>query len=515
MTRTSRIRNVIGPRAALALAVLLGSSAACSFLVQTRSEQCEIDADCTQFNGGNAHCDLAQHVCEPGPPCDDHGGTCVCNPTTNDDLLNACTDAPCIPFAESRLTKLVNGELPPVPDASIPFTPQVFDAGTIGTSCDDLPGSKVYIVGPKSLKPFLTAIGPHLAQKNNISIVFQQTTSCDSLEAMIDQTTTLGRYGGGVSFNVDDTGGAGTPCDVLPKNGSLPLPDIGSSETFAESCFPSFTAYPKTIVELQGPVEAMSFVTAIGSDETVISREAAYFVYGFGKNSGVAPWTDPTTIFQRDPTSGTENVIAETIGVPTRLWRGQNTQSTGDETSKLQALDKKPAAANTLGEMASNEAELAPDGGLNKLAYQHTGQTCGYYPNSGTDPDAGDKDNVRDGHYAAWGPLHLAYRVDTSGTASNKDALTIINLITGVSVDPEIDLVKAAADARLIPQCAMHVQRKSGDGTDMSPFKPDVSCSCYFDKLTKGSTSCTTCSTTTDCDGVAGAPNCHFGYCEP
>ncbi len=42
---------------------------------------------------------------------------------------------------------------------------------------------------------------------------------------------------------------------------------------------------------------------------------------------------------------------------------------------------------------------------VHELAFQDVGQTCGYYPDS-TD-NAVDKQNVRDGHYSLWGPLHF------------------------------------------------------------------------------------------------------------
>lgn len=39
-----------------------------------------------------------------------------CNPLTNEQLLNACTGAQCIPFDRARLTKLLpDGRLPPLP----------------------------------------------------------------------------------------------------------------------------------------------------------------------------------------------------------------------------------------------------------------------------------------------------------------------------------------------------------------------------------------------------------------
>ena len=38
-----------------------------------------------------------------------------CAPLSNEQLLNACTGAQCIPFDRSRLTNLLDGGLPPLP----------------------------------------------------------------------------------------------------------------------------------------------------------------------------------------------------------------------------------------------------------------------------------------------------------------------------------------------------------------------------------------------------------------
>ena len=52
---------------------------------------------------------------------------------------------------------------------------------------------------------------------------------------------------------------------------------------------------------------------------------------------------------------------------------------------------------------------------LNILAYQNTGQRCGYYPDR--DANSNEKQNVRDGHYAIWGPMHFLTRIDSNGIA--------------------------------------------------------------------------------------------------
>ena len=81
---------------------------------------------------------------------------------------------------------------------------------------------------------------------------------------------------------------------------------------------------------------------------------------------------------------------------------------------------------------------------------------------------------------------------------------------------PSISRFACHAQKALVPQCAMHVARTK-DGGGLKAFKPDVSCSCYFDFLTTGQSSCKTCSASSECSGSA--PNCNVfnggGYCEP
>jgi hypothetical protein len=113
-------------RAWIGLTVSLTVAPACSLLVETRDRQCERDADCARF--GAARCDLSGHVCVPTHATGDGGcegdGACYrCAPTTNAELQNACSDATCRPFDRRRLTRLVDGGLPPLPDAATKPSP--------------------------------------------------------------------------------------------------------------------------------------------------------------------------------------------------------------------------------------------------------------------------------------------------------------------------------------------------------------------------------------------------------
>jgi hypothetical protein len=136
----------------LARAIVLGiaalSFAACSALITHDTQQCTADGDCAAFH---AVCDKANHVCVAPPSTSSSGsgsgsglggaggmstssgsgaggsggsgGSCTgdagcyaCQPKTTDEFLNACTDATCKHFDNSRCTMLSpDGGLPTLP----------------------------------------------------------------------------------------------------------------------------------------------------------------------------------------------------------------------------------------------------------------------------------------------------------------------------------------------------------------------------------------------------------------
>lgn len=126
--------------AALFVAALagLGASSGCSFVIESRDTQCESDEDCTGFDG--ATCE--EGVCVPREStsgstggstsastsassttstgtggCEGPDGCFSCEPTTQVEYLNACTDAECVPYDNAQLEGLLleDGSVPPVP----------------------------------------------------------------------------------------------------------------------------------------------------------------------------------------------------------------------------------------------------------------------------------------------------------------------------------------------------------------------------------------------------------------
>jgi hypothetical protein len=125
--------------AVVAIAMGLAAIYSCSLIVETRSQQCQADADCTNAGFANAKCDpsgvcvmatggsssSATSTSSTGssstgssssglPACADAGSD------PNLALLNGCTDSMCSPF--NNATRIMNtlwdgGALPPLDDA--------------------------------------------------------------------------------------------------------------------------------------------------------------------------------------------------------------------------------------------------------------------------------------------------------------------------------------------------------------------------------------------------------------
>jgi ABC-type phosphate transport system substrate-binding protein len=364
--------------------------------------------------------------------------------------------------------------------------------------CATLP-SPIYITGSTAVKPFLAEIAKILsAGTPPVSIAYLGQGSCTGPAAILDATPLTG------TFKYWDKVGTEQSCTV-PTTAPV-LADIGASDVFATTCRSLPGGLPSNVGDFLGPVQPMTFVVPKASREVSISAEAAYYVYGFGADSGVEPWTLETAIFQRDPNSGTQRMMATAIGVDADRWRGTPTTGSDDLKTKVSTAAD---AAHAIGILATDVAqENRPI--LNVLAYQHFDQTCGYYPDK--DITSNEKQNVRDGHYAIWGPLHLFTVLNNQGYAVKSVVGDIIGFMTGTKSPPlGLDLIALQAQRHVVPQCAMRVKRTEEMGP-LASFAPPGACGCYYDKVANGTTSCTPCSSKTECPSTA--PVCSYGYCE-
>lgn len=450
-------------------------------------------------------------------------GCYACAPMTRDQFLNACTGAQCDPFDPSRVTGLVNGARPDLPpdtgtggmgstSSSSASTSTSSTSSSTSTSsassgtgggpgnplCSSLP-NPVYLTGSSASKPFLSVVAQSLASQGKMTVIYHGLGSCLGVDAVLNATPQTGTasYWDGAQPNPQL---AERTCDLDPAGN---VTDIGISDVFATSCFTLPQGLPNGVSDTFGPVQAMELVTASGSTEKSISADAAYFVYGFGNASGIPPWTDESFIFQRSATSGTQNVVAATIGVPSNKFKGVTNATSDALLSALLAAGQGADAAKTIGILSSDYADLNRSK-LRVLAFQDVGQTCGYYPDS--TPTALDKKNVRDGHYPMWGPLHFLTR------NASQNALSLVNYLSGVQDLPNLNLVQVYVDARVVPLCAMKVTRDA-DGAPLKPYAPPKPCGCAFEAQATGTTSCKACTAASQCPTEA--PNCSFGYCEP
>lgn len=367
-------------------------------------------------------------------------------------------------------------------------------------SCGDLT-NPVVVVGSSAAKPLLAEIAKVLAsQANPVTVVYSGQGSCTGVDAVLNGNAAHGAGTSALSFW--DTAGAEQKCDT----GAAGIPaDIGISDVFATTCFKLPGGLPSNVADFLGPVQTMTFVVPRASAERSISAEAAYYVWGFGSGSGVDPWTDESLLFRRDESSGTQRMLATAIGVDADRWRGTATSTSGDLVSKLTTAG---TASRALGILATDVAQENRSR-LRILAYQHRRQTCGYLPDR--DETSNEKINVRDGHYAVWGPLHMLTRIGANGFPLNRAAADVIDYMAGTKTAAALDLILLEAQRHVIPQCAMRVARteEMGPLTRATPASP---CGCYYEKVANGSTRCTACTGPGDCPATA--PVCSYGYCE-
>lgn len=76
------------------------------------------------------------------------------------------------------------------------------------------------------------------------------------------------------------------------------------------------TEPPAWVGSFPAPVQTLSLVTGALSDQTVLSAEALYLIYGFGPSGQVSPWTDGSGVFNRQSTAFVTGLLGRAIQVP-------------------------------------------------------------------------------------------------------------------------------------------------------------------------------------------------------
>jgi hypothetical protein len=365
------------------------------------------------------------------------------------------------------------------------------------------------------LETIAKAMGTHA------TLFYLEKGSCDGVAGMVFNEPKL--TGEVVYYDPD---GSKNRCVLQEAHPA----DVTVSALFSESCanqsgLTQPVTLPPDVQEYLGPVNPVMFAVPATSKERAISAEAAYKVYGFGDSSGVAPWTEEDNVFRRRASSGNQQTVALTLGLPADGLRGRDSNGSSN---MLSALLTSPAPQRTIGITSAEIIDPNRDV-MKALAYQHYGQPVAFYPDS--DPSALDRRNVRDGHYFMWMPLHVLARasggepVAVQNTALDPDGSkkaarsAAVKRLVYVMVNrqqapvPAVDLFGALKRTGNVPQCAMHV-RRAKEGAPLEPYTPPLACDCAFEAAAPGSTltDCKPCKDSSECGGPKAT--CSFGFCE-
>ncbi len=403
------------------------------------------------------------------------------------------------------------------------FNSRIAKADAVPACSTLFPQHVVYISGSSAIGPVISYLAYALAQAGDpLTIVADNPLpsspgSCGGLNAALSTNLTgVGEYWPNDPNYNPDPGSHPAGVSALQAQCTFPtsqLADIGASDVYPTSCPQITAASLNGFTDFDvGFAQAMEFIKPSLDTQSpaAISQEAAYLTFGFGADS-TTDWSDPTKIFVRDQSSGTMQMISHAIGVPANKVVQTNIAAT----TGVMEQDVSGGGVGTIGIMAATDAEKY-NGVLTPLAFQATGQSCAYWPNSSA--GAHDKARVRDGHYPIWGRFHVVAPVGTDGTPTNPDVARLLDLLTGKEQVAGVNVLDLLIANNTIPECAMHVTRSSEIGP-LSAFTPDKSCGCYFDAKATGTTTCTACQTNADCT-VAASPVCNHwglnndGYCE-
>jgi hypothetical protein len=393
-------------------------------------------------------------------------------------------------------------------------------------TCDALPNASnpgsgtlppvLYIEGANAVGPFIAPLQQALSvDPNPLNIVYIGDGGCVGANNFFTGTP-ISAKPAPIYYAAQTQETCTLPTTGGP-NGGPPVADIGTSDVYAPTCgtLPG-GQLPPNVADFLGPVQPMVFVVPKASSQRSISASGAYFVFGFGDGSGVAPWTVNGSIYRRNASSAVQALLAVAIGVPLSRWAGVDVGTLSANTTAglsgaaavINALEVDPNPESAIGILADTNLDATTATHLTTLAYKDFDQSCGYYPDSSA--TAHDKANVRDGHYALWGPIHFFTYVDSRGVAQNPNVQRLISYMIGTAVAPGgVDLVQVEAQNNLVAPCAMHVSR----GVELGPlasYAPPGSCACYYDYVSTGQSQCTPCSKTSDCP--ASAPVCNQSF---
>lgn len=365
----------------------------------------------------------------------------------------------------------------------------------------------IYIAGSSAFEPTAGNMAVKLAAltgADKVTLIYKGTSSCDGPAAIRDNTSLMGNADYFTPNAMDPSVGDKHSCalDIGTKA------DVGVSDIFYENCPGNTLPIPDGLTDVQGPVQAMIFIVPeTNKTNTDLTYEEANAIWGCGMNSGVTPFTSDADIMQRNSGSGTQGVVAKSIGVAAGAFKGMMNASGGNLVTALKAAD----ATKAIGFLAADSYDTQRDT-LNALAFRALSQTKAFYADSTA--ASFDKKNVRDGHYVVWGPEHFFAAYDkATKKITNAKAEKFIGWINGNVSTTAFNYIDVEAKAGVIPQCAMKVTRDQ-DGGFIRPFTPaGGSCGCRFESVATKATpaGCMACTADTECTG---GKKCLNNFCE-
>ncbi|HET7540628.1 MAG TPA: hypothetical protein VFK05_12175 [Polyangiaceae bacterium] len=315
----------------------------------------------------------------------------------------------------------------------------------------------------------------------------------------------------------------GGPVDFATTGGTLAL--------FGETL-------PSDVGVFIGPTQGVNVIVPKDSTETSISTEALYTVYGFGPAAVLTdatnpiPWTKKEYIIQRASTSFVQQLLRGAIqslggnasnfppdfaaaATPTTAHSSSGKDDNQGTVDSLVWAAGQGHAQDAIGFTSGPTADKNR-AAVHTLAYQHAGQSAGYWPDS--TPDSFDKRNIRNGQYYLWDTNQFFAKITGSNAKAklsqivNEDVRNFIGYFSGETFHPDgTDVNRAVAETGSIPLCAMSVKRET-DFTGLSCYAPETPCGCFFEAIATGTATCEACTKDSECNGSA--PKCHFGFCE-
>lgn len=289
---------------------------------------------------------------------------------------------------------------------------------------------------------------------------------------------------------------------------------------------------PDDVGDFPAPVQTVNVITSKFSNEDSISAEALHFIYGYGQNGQVSPWTSAAGVVQRTDTSFVHNYISAAIKVPQNAfwWGATPGWNPADGPDPKAAFAANTVTSNgasvtfinnyaagggtkpneTLGYISGSQADLNR-GTVKSLAFKAFDQDCAVYPDKNA--TALDKINVRLGRYAMWSPGHF-YAKTANGKIVNENVAKFIAWFNVQEPAPgNVNVTRSIIEAGDIPECAMQANRDTALGAIYS-YAPKKPCGCFFESIATGAapTVCTACASDSECPGEG--EKCNYGYCE-